>query len=318
MSDPLEPGRSPRRRPPTMYALLGVVVLTLVGVGLFVWGPVNPNVTVSTDSTASAGVTDWVGALLGTRGSFGSGQSVGPNGHAQTDLVVANHSFATVELVSVRTARFAAGGASHDPDIGLPTVAHVEGIPAKLSHGSDANVSVTVDARESCVANNGGTVRFQILIAARTASGVVRTIGGNGTQSVTCGAAALPAPGRGPADPVTARARIAKAFDAAYDFTAVPSRRRGAIDDPSGLDRVVAEVSAGPYGSIARSVGVRIDEVVFTAPDQATVLYDLTNVPGALGTARIGHARSVDGRWKVTRATVCADLALAQVSCPLP
>lgn len=315
-SGPQDTDTSRRRRPPTMYALLGVVVLTLVGVGLFVWGPLNPYVTVGTESTASAGVTDWIGALLGTRGSFGSGQSAGPNGQAQTDLVVTNHSLASVELVSVRTARVTPEDASGDPDLGLPRIIGVTGIPARVTHGSDATVSVTVDARRACVANHGGTVRYQLLIDARTASGVHRTIGGDGHQSVTCGAAALPAPGPGPVDPAKARAGIAKAFDATYDFAAPPMRRRVAIDHPAGLDGLVAQVSAGPYGGIARSVGVRVIEVVFTSPTQATVLYELTGVPGTIGGARIGHARLIDGDWKVTRATVCADLALAQVSCP--
>lgn len=46
------------------------------------------------------------------------------------------------------------------------------------------------------------------------------------------------------------------------------------------------------------------------------MLYGLGGGTGSIGAGRVGEARLVDGRWKVTRATVCADLALAQVRCP--
>lgn len=303
------------RRPPTMYALIGVSVLAILGVALFVWGPINPNVSVDTQ-TRDATVADWLAALTGNAGSFGSGQSIGPDGRAQASLVVTNHSIAPVELVSIRTAANRIGVDNRSRGTLAPSIVRSVGVPVKLAHGSDGHVSVTVDARKACLANHGGTVNFQILIEARTASGIVRTIGGNGQQSVTCSAESLPAPGPGPANPASARAAISRAFDDAYDYAGSPQRRRAAVDDPAGLDGPVGQISSGPYAAIAKSIRVRIIEVVFTRPDRAAVLYDLTGVPGSIGAGRIGHARYVDGRWKVTRATVCADLSLGEVHCP--
>lgn len=297
------------RRSPALYALMVVTALTAIGIGLFVWGPINPNLSVNS-SEGQASVTDWIGPLLGYRGSSGSGQSVGPDGRAVTELVITNHSFAAVELETVRVA-----ADDRSPGV-LPTIVKTINVPATLSHGADRHVIVTVDARKACVANHGGTVNYQLLVDAKTASGLVRTIGQNGRQSVTCSAESLPSPGPGPADPTAARVAIEKAFTGAYDFSAPADVRHQRIDDSTGLEAAVAEVRSGPYGGIAKSAGIHIVEMVFTSPTRALALYDLTGVPDMFGAGRIGEAHLVDGRWKVTRATVCADLALAQVSCP--
>lgn len=301
-----------RRRPPTRYALALVTLLSLVGIGLFVWGPVNPNLVVNT-STGPGSTSDWLGAFFGFSGSSTSGQSVGADGRARTDFTVTNRSFAPVDLVAVRAVAvdWSVGGPGR-----TPVIVTTSGIPATLGHGERGAVVVTVDAGGACLANHGGTVDYQLLVSARTASGVIRTIGRNDRHSITCSARALPEPGPGPSDPDQARHRVSRAFDTAYRFSAPASQRRSAVDDPSGLDAAVAEVMAGPYAGMAKTSGVHIVEVVFTSPSQAAVLYDLTGVPAPFGTGRIGHARLVDGRWKVTRATVCADLTLAEAHCP--
>lgn len=298
------------RRPPSLYALVVVVLATIAGVGLFVWGPVNPNVDVNVRRDASPGIADWASKLIGMGESWGAGQSVGPDGRARTDLVVTNHSFASVDVVSARAVPVGHGESSP------PAVTEARGMPERVGHGESTEVSVTVDARAVCVAAHGGTVHYRILVDVRSASGIVRTIGNHSRVSLTCDAAALPAAGPGPADPSASRTAIAAAFDVAYDFTAPPGRRQDAVDDPGGLVGPVGEITTGSYAGIAATVEVDIVEIVFTSPTKASVLYDLIGVPGTFGTGRIGEARLIDGHWKVTRATVCADLALAQVSCP--
>ena len=64
------------------------------------------------------------------------------------------------------------------------------------------------------------------------------------------------------------------------------------------------------------SVSAKVDRIVFTSPTSASVAYDLLVDGSQTFATRVGHARFVGGRWKVTRATVCADLALANVTCP--
>ncbi len=300
-----------RRRAPSLYALIGVIALTAVGIGLFVWGPINPNVSVNTsEHHASAG--DWMSAMFGVGGSFGTGQSVGPDGRAQSDLVLTNQSFASVELLSVRATSLG----NRTSQSVVPTIVATSGVPATLRHSTPHRVSVTVDARNACFAHHGGTVRYQLLIEARTASGVHRSIGSDGSQSVTCTPDALPAAGPGPRNAAAARTEIGRAFATAYDFTASSSARRISVDDPTGLDAAVTQVASGLYRDLALSTEPRIIKIVFTAPTRAAVLYDLSGVPVSMGAGRIGHVRLVDGRWKITRGTVCADLALAGVHCP--
>lgn len=294
-----------RRRPPSLYALVIVVAMTCIGVGLFVWGPVNPRLTATGIEQEAPG---WIDAMLANRGSFGSGQPIEPDGHAESALVIQNHSFAAVELESVRVVADAASAA--------PTIVGTRGVPARLTKGETADVTVTVDARTACATTHGGDVEYQVLVDARTASGVVPTIGREGRYTVSCRSAALPPPGKAPADAPAARAAIDHAFATAYDFSAPADRREAAVDEPTGLAPAIREVADGPYGGIMRSTGVRIVSIVFTSPTRAAVLYDLTGVPDTFGTDRLGSARLVDGHWKVTRATVCADLALAQVTCP--
>jgi len=71
-------------------------------------------------------------------------------------------------------------------------------------------------------------------------------------------------------------------------------------------------VLAGPYADVAATTTATIREVSFDRPDHAWFRYQLSVGFGD----RTGEAVLVDGRWKVTRATVCADYALANVTCP--
>ena len=155
----------------------------------------------------------------------------------------------------------------------------------------------------------------------------------------------LPAPGLQPADPDAARAAIAFDYAAVYDESV-------AIDQRTALDRRSDRPARGRRrGSPAASSGRSIDatraevtHVTFDRPDHAWLLYDLDDedtgqpfgtpshppAPHAWGFLhwdditisfpgthdRVGEARLVDGRWKVTRSTVCHDLQLVQVTCP--
>ncbi len=297
-----------RRCPPSLDALAIVVTLTILGAGLFVWGPINPNVVVA-DQPDGEGFADvWLGALVGSSGSRTSGRSVGSDGRTTVDLFVTNHSFAPFDLTAVRIEAIDGDRAP------APTIRTVHGVPATVGHDVSAPVSVTVDARTTCATHAEAT--FRVLFEARTASGIVRTIAADGTQSITCDADVLPAPGPGPADPDAAGAGIERAFAVAYDFDASPEQRRAHVEDAEGLDAVVVEAMAGPYGGLVEQVAPRMVEIVFTSPTQATVLYDLSEGVGPLGVGRVGEARFVDGRWKVTRDTVCGDLALAEATCP--
>ena len=55
---------------------------------------------------------------------------------------------------------------------------------------------------------------------------------------------------------------------------------------------------------------------VFASPTEASVRYDITVSGASTYPGRIGQAKILDGRWKVARETVCADITFAGGSCP--
>lgn len=299
-----------RRRRPSLYALIGVVVLTVIGVALFVWGALAPNVTIAgPEGSVKHGTGVWTDAFLGFGGSTTSSWSTDSDGRRRLDLDVTNHSFAPVELLGVTVESI-----GHD-EPHPPSLEAVEGLPTKVRHGDTATVPVTLDARASCTDSHGDEPEFQIVFEVRTASGLRRHLREDDRRSLTCDEGTLPAPGPGPAEPVAARTEITRAFAVAYDFAAPPDARRAAVEDPAGLEPVVERVMDGPYAAIAAQVTPHIVEVVFTSPTSAAVLYDMDGI-GPNISGRVGEARFVDDHWKITRDTVCADLALAEVHCP--
>ena len=93
------------------------------------------------------------------------------------------------------------------------------------------------------------------------------------------------------------------------------SVRTAAIADPTGLPELWAQNRQGPYkDQIAASV-ITLDGVVFASTDKGVL-------PVPLGYARIfvygprfGEADLVDGTWKLSRASMCQDIALTGAGC---
>jgi hypothetical protein len=55
--------------------------------------------------------------------------------------------------------------------------------------------------------------------------------------------------------------------------------------------------------------------IVFLSATRAAVAYDI-EIPGYSNfTGRFGESVLIDGKWKVTRATLCHDISLAGVNC---
>ena len=118
-----------------------------------------------------------------------------------------------------------------------------------------------------------------------------------------------------PVDPDAARAAIGRAFGVVYDGALGVDTRAGAVDDPSGLAVGLQTLFSGPYAAGAASSRGEVSAVTFTSPTRAQVSYSV-NVDGAAPLpGRTGEARVVGGDWKVTRATVCGDLAVLGAPC---
>ncbi|MDQ3470063.1 MAG: hypothetical protein M3487_09915 [Actinomycetota bacterium] len=87
------------------------------------------------------------------------------------------------------------------------------------------------------------------------------------------------------------------------------------IDDASGLDVARRQMDANGFGDEAESAAVAIDGLVFTSASEAWFSYTLTT-SAATFADQTGRARLLDGVWKITRGTLCQDMAKAGATCP--
>lgn len=118
-----------------------------------------------------------------------------------------------------------------------------------------------------------------------------------------------------PLDPVVARRAIEVAFDAVYDGGAGSSVRIAAVDDPTGIEDALRVLYLGPSAEAARTSSATVSAVSFTSPTRAAVGYTVAVAGVPELAVRLGEARIAGGSWKVTRATVCADLAVLEAPC---
>jgi hypothetical protein len=126
---------------------------------------------------------------------------------------------------------------------------------------------------------------------------------------------ALPEPGVGPADPAAAEADIAARFTLLYDGSvAAEDKPADLLDDDAGVAEARQAVLDGGFAESARTARVEIDELVFTAPDEAWFRYTIRSDSGDFRD-RFGVVHLVAGSWRFARAVLCQDLALAGGTC---
>jgi hypothetical protein len=129
---------------------------------------------------------------------------------------------------------------------------------------------------------------------------------------------AMPEPGEQPADAEGARAAITDtwlaAFDGASDSSQSSLRERPEV----WLDAQARFRQERPdYFDMAAHVHGEVDEIVFTAPDRASVRFRLLADDPSIPEPgeRIGEAVLIDGTWMVSIDTSCALIALAGIEC---
>ena len=126
----------------------------------------------------------------------------------------------------------------------------------------------------------------------------------------------LPAPGvEQPADPDGARAAILAAMETLWGGENPREVRLSVLDDPTNLDATMDEVRAR-YEEASASTVPELGDVVFTDASNASFLFRLRYVGAPLLPTRIGTARLIDGRWLITRATLCEVLSQGGSTCP--
>ncbi len=323
---PLRPGRSRRPRParspslpppvatrsmpawsvrrsPIPIAAAVIVVVALAGWGLRTWGGINPAVTLWADSSGTTSVTHTSWTI-----------QVGMQNEARTPIDVLELRVAPKpgQLLTGPTPEVTGVGSSPAyPDYGPPATTPTSiDLPTTVPGGTRATLTVELRAPE-CT-NDSSLPPFDLVLIYRTQSGrlVTRTVPVIGVQQLGLCLDPLPT-GPQPVDPVAAADAVRGAADLVYDPNA-GAARLDAIDDPRGLTEADAELRAGPYAASAATTTVIVGDICFDRPDHAWFRYELSTI----ASARTGEAFLIDGRWKVARTTVCADYALANVTCP--
>ena len=291
------------RRSPIPLAVGVIVVVALAGWGLRTWGGINPAVTLWANSSGTSSVTH-------TRWTIQVG--------------IQNEARAPIELLDVRSTPMpgqvlalptpditGVGFSPSYPDYSPSNVAPTSiDLPKTVPGGTRA--TLTVELRAPVCNVDASLGPFDLILTYRTQSGriVERTMPTIGMQQLGVCLDPLPT-GPQPADPVAADDAVRAVATVVYDPNA-GAARLDAIDDPRGLAEADAQVRAGQYADVAATTTATIGDISFDRPDHAWFYYELSGIMSA----RTGQAVLVDGRWKVTRATVCADIALAGVTCP--
>lgn len=125
----------------------------------------------------------------------------------------------------------------------------------------------------------------------------------------------LPPAGEQPLDPLAAEAQILDAYARALDRSVLlPDEDPPSVDDFIGIPEAAAEVDAGAMADVAATAEHTVDELVFTAPDEAWFRYTITTSIG-VATGQYGIARFNGQVWQITRDTLCQDLARAGGTC---
>jgi hypothetical protein len=124
----------------------------------------------------------------------------------------------------------------------------------------------------------------------------------------------LPPPGEEqPADPAAARAEIEGLFGIPFSER-TDEERVADIDDPTGMLEMYERLRNSSFASDVAGSRTVLEDVVFLSATRAATRYH-TELPGRSINNEYGEVVFVDGRWKVTRASVCQAVSLAGVSC---
>jgi hypothetical protein len=126
----------------------------------------------------------------------------------------------------------------------------------------------------------------------------------------------LPTPsGEEPADPEAARAAIVEAYTMATDGSLTAAERRAHIEDSDELGPYL-DRAAAPYRDAVRYQTVTLGDITFIDAERAALVYTLSFGGRLAPQTDLGYAVLDDGRWKVSRETVCALILRAGVTCP--
>jgi hypothetical protein len=109
---------------------------------------------------------------------------------------------------------------------------------------------------------------------------------------------------------------VVGAFTQAWDGTSSAEQRRAAIEDFKDTDQLVAAFDQAHLGDPTGITTMRavVGDVVFVTPELAELLYHLEFQGNSLP-IDVGSAVLQDGRWKVSRETICTEAQRVGVTC---
>ena len=121
-----------------------------------------------------------------------------------------------------------------------------------------------------------------------------------------------------PEDPAAARAQVEEALRTLFSGSNPREVRLTGLDDATAVEEAMDTVRRN-YPEASDTTTPELADLVFTDASNASFLFQLRYVGAPLLPARVGTARLVDGRWLITRATLCEVLSAAGAACgPLP
>lgn len=124
----------------------------------------------------------------------------------------------------------------------------------------------------------------------------------------------LPEPGEQPADPTGAEATIRERFALAVDpTTPFEDKPDDLFDSALGIEQAIDEALSGPNAGYIRDARYEIVDLVFTSPTEAWFEYDLETL--GVMFRPFGRATLVGDSWRISRNTICHDLARAGATC---
>ncbi|MFD9729992.1 hypothetical protein [Streptomyces sp. NPDC059072] len=119
----------------------------------------------------------------------------------------------------------------------------------------------------------------------------------------------------GPADPAAATAQIEKNWAVFFDPKSTTEQKAAVLEHGDFLEPLLGGLAKLPQ---ADKVSVKVTNVTFTSPTQATVTYDLLVSGTPAMSANKGIAVLDDGVWKVSLKSLCGLIELSGESAPAP
>ena len=94
----------------------------------------------------------------------------------------------------------------------------------------------------------------------------------------------------------------------------VEEQPAGLLDDYTGVAAAIEVARNGDFADAVATAEYTLEDFVFTSPTEAWFRYAIATDTSYFG-QRYGTAHLIDGSWRISRAVICQDLALASAPC---